>query len=172
MGTVGIPRGGRARGDLPRLIEYLRGRAALLVLDNCEHLVAAVARAAHDVLESCPQARIWATSREGLAVPGEVLWPVPPLALDDAVALFLERGLAANPATNIKGESPAMQRMLADICARLDGLPLAIELAAARLRAMPIEELAKGLEDRFRMLTRGARTALPRQQTLRAVVDW
>jgi len=172
VGTLDIPRGGSARADLPRLIEYLKRRAALLVLDNCEHLIAAVARAAHDVLESCPAVRICATSREGLAVPGEVVWPVAPLALDDAVTLFLERGLAADPATNINDESPVMQRTLADVCARLDGLPLAIELAAARLRAMPIEELAKGLEDRFRMLTRGARTALPRQQTLRAVVDW
>ena len=99
------------------------GRAVLLVLDNCEHLIAAVARAAHEVLESCPGVRMWATSREGLAVPGEVLWPVPPLALDDAVTLFLERGLAADPATNINDKSPVMQHTLADICARLDGLP-------------------------------------------------
>src|SRR5262249_13781997 len=124
------------------------------------------------LLESCPTLRIWATSREGLAVPGEVLWPVPPLGLADAVALFVERGNAADPTSELRIESPETQLALEEICTKLDGLPLAIELAAARLRTMPIAELAAGLADRFRILNRGARTALPRQQTLRAVVDW
>ena len=172
MQMLDLPRGGTEHADLPRLIEYLRGRNALLVLDNCEHLIASAARVARDLLESCPTLAIWATSREGLAVPGEVLWAVPALALDDSVALFVERGRAADPTSDITYASPRMRETLTDVCARLDGLPLAIELAAARLRSMPISELASGLEDRFRVLTRGARTALPRQQTMRAVVDW
>jgi predicted ATPase/DNA-binding SARP family transcriptional activator len=172
MNAIDLPRGGSDTADMPRLIEYLRGRTALVVLDNCEHLVAAAARVTQDLLESCPTLRILATSREGLAVPGEMLFAVPPLGIDDAIALFVERGRAADPASKVNDQSPQMLNTLADICLRLDGLPLAIELAAARLRAMPIVELASGLEDRFRVLTRGARTAVPRQQTLRAVVDW
>jgi predicted ATPase/DNA-binding SARP family transcriptional activator len=172
MNALNLPRGGNESADLPRLVEYLRGKQAIIVLDNCEHLVTAAALIAQELLESCPSLRIWTTSREGLAVPGEMLWAVPPLALDDAIALFVERGRAADPASDVNEESPKMRDTLADICGRLDGLPLAIELAAARLRAMPIGELALGLEHRFRLLTRGARTALPRQQTLRAVVDW
>jgi predicted ATPase len=143
-----------------------------VVLDNCEHLVGSTARIAQDLLESCASLRIWATSREGLAIPGEVLWPVPPLSLDDAVALFIERGRAADPVSDLNLDKESTHNALANICTRLDGLPLAIELAAARLRTMPITELAAGLEDRFRLLNRGARTARPRQQTLRAVVDW
>jgi predicted ATPase/DNA-binding SARP family transcriptional activator len=172
MNALGLPRGGNETADLPSLIEYLRSKHVVLILDNCEHLVTAAARVAQELLESCPSLRIWTTSREGLAVPGEMLWAVPPLDLDDAVALFVERGRAADPASDVSADSPNMKDTLAEICGRLDGLPLAIELAAARLRAMPVVELADGLENRFRVLTRGARTALPRQQTLRAVVDW
>ncbi len=172
MNAIDLPRGGPDNTDVPRLVEYLSGKAVLIVLDNCEHLVATAAVLAQDLLESCPGLRILATSREGMAIPGEVLWTVPPLALDDAIALFVERGRAVDPVSDVSDESPQMRHTLEDICGRLDGLPLAIELAAARMRAMPIVELAAGLEDRFRVLTRGARTALPRQQTLRAVVDW
>jgi predicted ATPase/DNA-binding SARP family transcriptional activator len=172
MTALDLPRAGSERADLPRLIEYLHARRALVVLDNCEHLLAAAARVAQDLLESCASLRILGTSREGLAVPGEVLWAVPPLALEHAVALFVERGRAADPTSDITDDSQRTKDTVADVCARLDGLPLAIELAAARLRAMPIAELAAGLEDRFRLLTRGARTAVPRQQTMRAVVDW
>jgi predicted ATPase len=172
MRAIDLPRGGDEGADIPRLIEYCCARPTLLVLDNCEHLLAAVARAAQDLLESCPGVCIWTTSREGLGVPSEVLWAVPPLALDDAVELFVERGRAADPTSQISADSSATNGALVDICTRLDCLPLAIELAAARLRAMPMRELASGLEDRFRTLNRGARTALPRQQTLRAVVDW
>jgi predicted ATPase/DNA-binding SARP family transcriptional activator/tetratricopeptide (TPR) repeat protein len=159
------------RTDARRLTDYLQSRSALVVLDNCEHLIAAVARIAQELLESCPNLRIWTTSREGLAIPAEVLWSVPPLQLDDAIALFIERGRAADTTSHFD-DDPARRDLVQSICARLDGLPLAIELAAARLRAMPIAELAAGIEDRFRLLNRGARTALPRQQTLRAVVDW
>jgi predicted ATPase/DNA-binding SARP family transcriptional activator len=172
MRALDLPRGGSEDADLPRLIEYFNGRSALLVLDNCEHLIGSVARSTRDLLESCPTLVILTTSREGLAVPGEVLWAVPTLALEDAVALFLERGRAADPLADFNDASPRVRDSMTEVCERLDGLPLAIELAAARLRGMPITELASALEDRFRLLTRGARTALPRQQTMRAVVDW
>jgi predicted ATPase/DNA-binding SARP family transcriptional activator len=172
MAALDLSRTGSSAADARRLIEFLKGRRALLVLDNCEHVVASTARITQDLLESCASLRIWATSREGLAIRGEVLWPVPPLSLDDAVALFIERGRAADPISDLDADFESTHNMLANICTRLDGLPLAIELAAARLRAMPISEVAAGLEDRFRLLNRGARTARPRQQTLRAVVDW
>jgi predicted ATPase/DNA-binding SARP family transcriptional activator len=170
--AIGLARTRSPSEDSRVLTEFLRRRRTLLLLDNCEHLIATAARITQDLLEACETLRIWATSREGLAIPGEVLWPVPPLPLDDAIALFVERGLAADPTSNLGDDSERTRNALASVCTRLDGLPLAIELAAARLRAMPIAELAAGLEDRFRMLNRGARTALPRQQTLRAVVDW
>lgn len=172
MTALDLPRAATADADLKRLIELLKTRPSLVVLDNCEHLVAAAARLAQHLLESSAAVSILATSREGLAIPSEVLWPVPPLLLDDAVALFVERGRSAVPAFDFAHDSYGGREALEGICRRLDGLPLAIELAAARLRAMTIQELAAGLEDRFRLLNRGARTALPRQQTLRAVVDW
>jgi predicted ATPase/DNA-binding SARP family transcriptional activator len=172
MTAIGLSRTGSAAEDDRVLTQFLRRRPTLLLLDNCEHVIAAAARIAQDLLEACETLRVWATSREGLAIPGEVLWPVPPLPLPDAVALFIERGLAADPTSNLDDDSERTHKALASVCTQLDGLPLAIELAAARLRAMPISELAAGLEDRFRMLSRGARTAQPRQQTLRAVVDW
>lgn len=166
-----LERGAGQGADLTRLTEYLCGRQALLVLDNCEHLVGAVAATVQQLLESCEQLTVLATSREGLCVPGETLSAVPPLPIDDAVALFRGRARAVVP----PGAAPDAlddDAVVRDICARLDGLPLAIELAAARLRSMPLAELAAGLDDRFRLLDRGARTARPRQQTLRAVVDW
>ena len=116
--------------------------------------------------------RVLATSRERLGVPGEVICPVPPLSLPDSIALFVERGYAAAPVSDLMRPEEVEWPVLQSICARLDGLPLAIELAASRLSAMPLGELAVGLDDRFRLLNRGARTARPRQQTLRAVVDW
>jgi predicted ATPase len=172
MAVLDISRTAGSATDAQRLTEFLKARRALVVLDNCEHLVASAARVAQELLESCPTLTIWTTSREGLAVTGEALWPVPPLGIEDSVALFVERGRAADPTSDFGVSQPGTPRTLEEICRRLDGLPLAIELAAARLRAMPITELATGLEDRFRILNRGARTALPRQQTLRAVVDW
>jgi predicted ATPase len=124
---------------------------------------------AESLLRHCSGLRLLATSREGLRVGGETIWPVPPLAADDAVELFVARAHASGATVESSGEH---HDVIADICARLDGLPLAIELAAARARAFPIAQIAARLHDRFRLLTGGSRTALPRQQTLRAVVDW
>ena len=158
--------------DLSQLAASFHGRDVFLVLDNCEHLLTPVARIVHELLERCPTLRIMATSRESLGVPGEVVWPVPPLEVDDAVALFVQRGREAAPASTWTEDLSEAFELLEQLCTRLDGLPLAIELAAARLRVMPLSELATGLDDRFRFLTHGPRTARPRHQTLRAVVDW
>ena len=154
---------------LDRLIGALAGRQALLVLDNCEHLVAAAAELADRVLARCPGMRVLATSREPLNISGEALWPVGPLAESPAERLFAERAAAVSPGFRLSVEnSPAVFR----ICQALDGMPLAIELAAARVRAMTPAQIADRLDQRFRLLTGGSRTALPRHQTLRAVVDW
>ncbi|MFD7789047.1 BTAD domain-containing putative transcriptional regulator [Streptomyces nojiriensis] len=151
-----------------RLVEHCAHRSLLLVLDNCEHVIGAAAVLAERLLTHCPGVRILATSREPLGVPGETVRPVEPLPPDPAHRLFADRGASARP-----GFSPADDpAAVAEICARLDGLPLAIELAAARLRLLTPRQIADRLDDRFRLLTSGARTVLPRQQTLRAVVDW
>jgi predicted ATPase/DNA-binding SARP family transcriptional activator/tetratricopeptide (TPR) repeat protein len=158
--------------DLPdpnRLAEMIGTRDLLILLDNCEHVITTAAEIAEDLLRRCPGLRLLATSREGLRVGGETIWPVPPLATDDAVQLFTERAQAAGARLTMSDDVGAV---VSDICVRLDGLPLAIELAAARTRAFPIQQIASRLNDRFRLLTGGSRTALPRQQTLRAVVDW
>jgi len=158
--------------DLPdsnRLAEMIGEHELLILLDNCEHVITTAAEVAEDLLRRCPGLRILATSREGLRVGGEMIWPVPPLATDDAVQLFLERAKSAGASL---ATSEDVLAVVSDICVRLDGLPLAIELAAARTRAFPIQQIASRLNDRFRLLTGGSRTALPRQQTLRAVVDW
>ena len=152
-----------------RLAEFLNDRQVLLVVDNCEHVVGEVAGIAEFLLARCEGLRILATSRERLSVAGESLWPLEPLPLDDAVTLFLARARAVVP--GLAADQPTMTTA-ATICARLDGLPLAIELAAARLRAFTANDILARLDDRFRLLTGGSRTALPRQQTLRAVVDW
>jgi predicted ATPase/DNA-binding SARP family transcriptional activator len=169
---AGVPAAIAAALDLPdpnRLAEMIGNRDVLLVLDNCEHVITAAAEVAEGLLRRCPALRILATSREGLRVGGETIWPVPPLAPDDAARLFLTRAKAAGAPTELSVDDRAV---VDDICARLDGLPLAIELAAARTRAFPLSQIAARLNDRFRLLTGGSRTALPRQQTLRAVVDW
>jgi predicted ATPase len=132
-------------------------------------VITTAAEVAEDLLRRCPGLRLLATSREGLRVGGETVWPVPPLEADDAVRLFVERARSAGAPLELSAEHDAV---IADICARLDGLPLAIELAAARTRAFPVAQISSRLHDRFRLLTGGSRTALPRQQTLRAVVDW
>ncbi|SCD91763.1 Predicted ATPase [Streptomyces sp. TverLS-915] len=153
---------------LTRLTEYCAPRRMLLLLDNCEHVVGAAAHLAQTLLERCPRLTIIATSREPLGVPGEVLRPVEPLPEPAARRLFSERAAAVSP-----GFTPATEpEAVAEICRRLDGLPLAIELAAARLRLLTPRQIADRLDDRFRLLTTGSRTVLPRQQTLRAVVDW
>ncbi|MER5886003.1 BTAD domain-containing putative transcriptional regulator [Streptomyces sp. NPDC001941] len=150
------------------LVELLAHRELLLVLDNCEHVVEAAAALAETLLTHLPELRILATSREPLGVPGEAVRPVEPLPPDPAHRLFADRARAARP-----GYDPDEDRSaVAEICRRLDGLPLAIELAAARLRLLSPRQIADRLDDRFRLLTSGSRTVLPRQQTLRAVVDW
>ncbi|MBZ4323888.1 AfsR/SARP family transcriptional regulator, partial [Streptomyces huiliensis] len=156
-------------GDpLARLAELCGPRRMLLVLDNCEHVIDAAARLAETLLAHCPGVTVLATSREPLAVPGESLRPVEPLPDPVALRLLADRGAAARPGFRIEDDPAAC----AEICHRLDGLPLAIELAAARLRMLTPRGLADRLDDRFRLLTSGSRTVLPRQQTLRAVVDW
>lgn len=159
-------------GDpLVRLTEYCSRRRMLLLLDNCEHVVDAAAALADHLLTHCPQLTVLATSREPLGVPGEFVRPVEPLPDPMALRLLAERGAAARPGfrTDTDEETAAA---CAEICRRLDGLPLAIELAAARLRMLTPRQIADRLDDRFRLLTSGSRTVLPRQQTLRAVVDW
>ncbi|MFF9085122.1 BTAD domain-containing putative transcriptional regulator [Streptomyces sp. NPDC014991] len=156
-------------GDpLERLVEHCARRRMLIVLDNCEHVVDAAARLAERLLARCPELTVLATSREPLGVPGELLRPVEPLPEPVALRLLAERGAAARPGFRV-GDDP---EACAEICRRLDGLPLAIELAAARLRMLTPRQIADRLDDRFRLLTSGSRTVLPRQQTLRAVVDW
>ncbi|GAA4390885.1 BTAD domain-containing putative transcriptional regulator [Actinomadura verrucosospora] len=188
LGALGLREAGMrpAPGEQPpdaveRLVTALEGRRVLLVLDNCEHVVAAVAELAHRLLSACPELRVLATSREALAITGEALRPLPPLELPPpgaalaelprypAVRLFLDRAAAVRPGFAVdEGNAAAVLR----ICRALDGLPLAIELAAARLRSLPVAEVATRLDDRFRLLSRGNRTAPPRHQTLRAVVEW
>ncbi|MEU7068856.1 BTAD domain-containing putative transcriptional regulator [Streptomyces narbonensis] len=153
---------------LARLVEHVTGRRMLLLLDNCEHLVASAAELAEALLARCPGLRVLATSREPLGVPGEVLRPLGPLPAETALRLLGDRGAAARPGFRTDEDPEAA----AEIVRRLDGLPLAIELAAARLRMLTLGQIADRLDDRFRLLTSGARTVLPRQQTLRAVVDW
>ncbi|MFJ9633255.1 BTAD domain-containing putative transcriptional regulator [Streptomyces sp. NPDC101175] len=151
------------------LIEYCAARSRLLILDNCEHVIGAAADLAETLLTRCPGLTILATSREPLGVPGESVRPVEPLVPDQAHRLFAERAAAVHPdARSVLQDTEAVT----EICRRLDGLPLAIELAAARLRLLTPRQIADRLDDRFRLLTSGSRTVLPRQQTLRAVVDW
>ena len=151
------------------IVRYLAGRSLVVVLDNCEHVIGQAAALAETLAGTVPGLRLIATSREPLGVPGEVLVPVGPLALPAAVELFIDRARAVRPGFTADGHT---RPVIDDICRRLDGLPLAVELAAARLRSLTLATLAERLDDRFRLLTVGARTALPRQQTLRAVVDW
>ncbi|MEV8634601.1 BTAD domain-containing putative transcriptional regulator [Streptosporangium sp. NPDC051023] len=174
---------GEARGGEPmdRLIAAVRERAILLVLDNCEHVIEAAAAFADRLLGECRRLRILATSREPLGITGEVLWQVEPLALPAKGADLAEAG--SSPAVRLLRDRADLVRKdigsdahtlsaMVRICRALDGMPLAIELAAARLRTMSVDQLARRLDDRFRLLTGGSRTALPRHKTLRAVVDW
>ncbi|MFG3283722.1 BTAD domain-containing putative transcriptional regulator [Streptomyces sp. NPDC048111] len=153
---------------LARLVEYCAPRRMLLLLDNCEHVIGAAAALADHLLARCPGLTILATSREPLGVPGELVRPVEPLPAPLALRLLADRGASARPGFSVADDPEAA----AEICRRLDGLPLAIELAAARLRMLTPRQIADRLDDRFRLLTSGSRTVLPRQQTLRAVVDW
>ncbi|MGY0056532.1 AfsR/SARP family transcriptional regulator [Streptomyces sp. LZ34] len=159
---------GAAPGPLAELVEHCGRRRMLLVLDNCEHVVGAAAELAQTLLTGCPDVTVLATSREPLGVPGEWVRPVEPLPPEVALRLFAERGAAVRPGFRVEDDRSAC----VEICRRLDGLPLAVELAAARLRALTPRQIADRLDSRFRLLTGGHRTALPRQRTLRAVVDW
>ncbi len=165
------------------LTGYLAGKAVLIVLDNCEHMITACAGFAELLLRACPHLRILATSREALRVPGEVIWRVPSLVTPEfaarlsakqalgsaSVQLFVQRATAALPAFTLTDENASAA---AQICQRLDGIPLAIEMAAARLTGMAVDEIAARLDQRFNLLTSGRRTALQRHQTLRAALDW
>lgn len=158
------------RSTMDALLRFVGDRNLLVVLDNCEHLLDACAALVVALLGSCPSAILLATSREPLGVPGEVTRQVPSLSLaDEAVELFTDRARLARPDFAVTDENSAT---VAEICRRLDGMPLAIELAAARVRALSLPEIVASLHDRFRLLTGGARTAVRRQQTLRASVDW
>ena len=165
------------------LSDHLRVRKLLLVLDNCEHLIVSCAALAEVLLRSCPELRILATSREALGIVGEFTWPVPPLSLPDlrrlpdreslaqyeSTCLFVERAVAVKPSFVLTEQNaPAV----AQVCYRLDGIPLALELAAARTKVLSVEQIADRLDDCFRLLAAGGRTAMPRHKTLHATMDW
>ena len=167
--------------DLHACAAYLASRRALVILDNCEHLLGACAEAAETLLRASGEVVVVATSRAPLSASSETTWRVPSLSLpakvasaetladSDAVSLFVERARQARPRWEL---TDTTADAVARICEALDGMPLAIELAAARLRVLSVEQIAAGISDRFRLLTDGPRTAVARQRTLRASVDW
>lgn len=188
LGAAEEPR----RAPLDALIEFLRSRSLLLLLDNCEHVIGAAADLVERLLETSPGLAVIATSREALSASGEIVYQVPSLDVpprdaspeehgqkddawledvrrSEAVRLFAERALTASPSFAVTAENADS---VVEICRRLDGIPLAIELAAARVRVLSVQEIASHLGDRFRLLTGGRRTAVPRQQTLQALIDW
>lgn len=184
--TVAIALGVREMPDRPilaTLSDFLKEKQALLVLDNCEHLVAVCAHIADSLLRACPHLRILATSRESLKIAGETSWPVPPLSLPDvrrlpspehlseyeAIRLFVARAVAAAPAFTVSDENA---EAVAWVCHQLDGIPLALELAAACVKVLSVHQIAARLDDRFRLLTEGGRTTAARHQTLRSTIDW
>jgi predicted ATPase/transcriptional regulator with XRE-family HTH domain len=152
-----------------RLIAHLKSKTLLLVLDNCEHVAAAAASVIELLVAGCPHVRILTTSREPLAAAGERRYRLPPMSPDDALALFVDRAEAVDFHFTLSSENA---QYVTEICRRLDHIPLAIELAAARVNLLSLPNLAEKLDDRFRILTAGRRTALPRQQTMRATIDW
>ena len=165
------------------LVEHLKAKKLLLLFDNCEHLLAACAHLADTLLRACPEVKILASSREALGIAGETVYRIPSLSFPDltqpvtetnlagfeAIRLFADRALAVLPDFAV---TPQNAPSLVSVCRRLDGIPLAIELAAARVRSLSVKEIDSRLDNRFRLLTGGSRTALPRQQTLRALIDW
>jgi len=184
--TVAIVLGLKEEPGRPLLVtltDYLRGKKALLVLDNCEHLIQASAQFTEVLLQVCPHLHILSSSREMLGVAGERSFYVPSLSTPepraalpvdtligyDAVRLFVERAVAVLPQFVLTGDNALA---VAQVCRQLDGIPLAIELAAARVKLLQVEQIAERLDDRFRLLTGGSRTALPRHQTLTALIDW
>jgi len=181
--SVGVREELQGRPLLDKLIEFLQPKSILLLFDNCERLPAACADLAVSLLQACPSLRILATSQEPLRADGEVTYHVPSLSLPDlqrlppfdqltqyeAIHLFVDRAILSSPEFRLtERNAPSV----AQVCHRLDGIPLAIELAAARVKAMSVEQIAERLNERFRLLTMGARTAPPRHQTLRATLDW
>jgi predicted ATPase len=158
-----------ARWLVATLAEYLAPKHALIVLDNVEHLLDACAVLADTLLRSCPELRILVTSRRPLGISGEVSFTVPPLPRLEAVRLFAERAVSVVPGFAVRGENEAP---VGQLCKQLEGIPLAIELAAARLNVLSVEQLLVRLQDRFALLTTGSRTALPRQQTLWRTIEW
>jgi len=165
----GPPPGDGSGSAVDAIAAHLAGRSLLIVLDNCEHVIEQAAAVSEALLQQVPGLRILATSREPLGVAGEAVVTVGPMLLDDGVLLFVQRARAARPAIELDAAGSGMAEGLVH---RLDAMPLAIELAAARLRGLPLEEIAARLDDRFQILTSGPRTAPARHQTLRAVVDW
>lgn len=180
--TLGVPEQ-PGRSILDSLMDYLRLKQVLLILDNCEHLIDACAQIADKLLHASPHLKILASSREALGIAGESVYRVPSLSIfetghvptyeditkSDCVRLFVERASAVQPSFRLTERNAPS---IAQICTRLDGIPLAVELAAARVKIFSPEQVAARLDDRFRLLTGGSRTALPRQQTLRALIDW
>jgi predicted ATPase/class 3 adenylate cyclase len=181
---LGLRESAESRQSISEMVcSYFHSRKALLIFDNCEHLIDSCAQLVHLLLRSCTDVYVLASSREALGVEGEMSWQVPSLSSPDikhlpateqlsqyeAVRLFIDRARLVQPHFAVTNDNaPAV----AQICSRLDGIPLAIELAAARVNVLTVDQIAKRLDDRFRLLTGGARTALPRQQTLRAMIDW
>ncbi|BBX73087.1 LuxR family transcriptional regulator [Mycobacterium shinjukuense] len=158
------------RSPMDTLRHFIGEKRILLLLNNCEHLLDACRSLVVELLKACPRLTILATSREPLGVPGELTWRVPSLSItDEAVELFAERARHVRPEFVVDEDNIAL---VEEICQRLDGMPLAIELAAARVRALSLPQIVDSLHDRFHLLTGGARTAVPRQQTLRASMDW
>jgi predicted ATPase len=176
------------RSLVTTLTGFLRSRNLLLIFDNCEHVVSACAHLAETLLRSCPHLRVLASSREPLGIAGETAWPLPPLSLPnhwrdigdgpdalerlseyEAVRLFIDRATLARPNFQARADNIST---IAQICWRLDGIALAIELAAARIRVLTLQQIVERLDDRFHLLTTGSRTAVPRQQTLRSLIDW
>jgi predicted ATPase/class 3 adenylate cyclase/DNA-binding CsgD family transcriptional regulator len=158
------------RSTMETLLRFVRDRQTLVVLDNCEHLLDASATLVSSLLEAAPGLTVLATSREPIGVRGEAMWQVPSLSLaDEAIELFTDRARLAKTDFTVSDDNASA---VVEICRRLDGMPLAIEFAAARVRALSLAEIADSLHDRFRLLTGGSRTAVRRQQTLRASVDW
>jgi predicted ATPase/class 3 adenylate cyclase len=166
--AVGAPVDPAAPGAVGPLVAHLRAKRVLLVLDNCEHVIDDAAALAVDLLRACPGVHVLATSRETLRVDGEQTWPIPAMG-DEAVRLFADRAVLARPSFEVSSENEVAVRR---ICRRLDDLPLAIELAAARVASFDVADIERRLDDRFALLSRGTRTAGPRQQTLRALVGW
>lgn len=168
---------------LATLVDHLRPKRVLLLLDNCEHLIDACAGLADTLLRGCPEVKILPSSREALGLTGEVVFRVPPLSLPDsrhvpslerlaeyeAIRLFVDRAIAVKPGFTLTDDTAAA---VVQICQRLDGIPLAVELAAARVRTLSVQQITAHLDERFRLLTGGSRTALPRHQTLRGLIDW